>query len=293
MREEARELRRPAASPIDLDAEQEVDLGRYAATVAARWWLPLLGLTAGVAIGYAVALGGSASFRAQALVDLGNPLGPGGGSVQSVQALVARARELATADATVNAAAARAGIPRAQLRSRLDVKTVSANPARTPTAPLLSIAVTGSRPRRVARAANGVAREVVDDMSRYVNVKIADLREQIAADRRQLATIDREIAGVTRAAGRQGVGTAEGLLLLTLETRAASVREDLSERTLSLALAEEVERANVLKSAVPVKISARNARTSAIVGGVIGLLLGLLAALAWDPLASAFARRRD
>jgi len=35
----------------DLDAEREVDLGRYLDALVARWWLPVLGLLIGVVIG--------------------------------------------------------------------------------------------------------------------------------------------------------------------------------------------------------------------------------------------------
>ena len=36
----------------ELDLEREVDVRQYASTVAARWWLPLLGIVAGVVLGY-------------------------------------------------------------------------------------------------------------------------------------------------------------------------------------------------------------------------------------------------
>ena len=43
----------------DLEAEQEVDLGRYARAVVVRWWLPVAGLVAGAIVGYLISLGGS------------------------------------------------------------------------------------------------------------------------------------------------------------------------------------------------------------------------------------------
>src|SRR3954465_7730499 len=71
--------RRP--SPPDVDAEQEVDFGRWARTLAARWWLPVGGLVIGLAVGYLLALGGSQVYRAEALVSLGTPFTPNGGGV--------------------------------------------------------------------------------------------------------------------------------------------------------------------------------------------------------------------
>src|SRR3954452_12787248 len=75
--------RRP--SPPDVDAEQEVDFGRWARTLAARWWLPVGGLIVGLAVGYLLALGGSQVYKAEALVSLGIPFTPnGGGQIQSL-----------------------------------------------------------------------------------------------------------------------------------------------------------------------------------------------------------------
>src|SRR5256885_14822993 len=76
--------RRPATPPPEL-ADDEVDLGRYWASVAARWWLPLLGLVVGAIVGYLVAVGGGSTYRAQAVVSLGTPLAVGGGDLPSVQ----------------------------------------------------------------------------------------------------------------------------------------------------------------------------------------------------------------
>ena len=64
--------RGPAA---DVDAEQEVDFGRYWRAIAARWWLPVGGLVAGLVIGYLVSLGThSSTYKATAQVYLGQPL---------------------------------------------------------------------------------------------------------------------------------------------------------------------------------------------------------------------------
>ena len=49
----------PPAAPPDLDAEAEVDLGRYGRALLERWWLLLLGLVVGAIIGYLTTLGGA------------------------------------------------------------------------------------------------------------------------------------------------------------------------------------------------------------------------------------------
>src|ERR687896_2730394 len=70
--------RRP--TELDLEAEQEVDFRRYWNLVLARWWLPALGLVAGIVGGYALALGGGDVYRAEAVVYLGQPFTPNGGA---------------------------------------------------------------------------------------------------------------------------------------------------------------------------------------------------------------------
>ncbi len=69
--------KQPTTEP-DLDAEREVDIGRYLDALVARWWLPLVGLVVGVALGYLLALGGKEVFRAEATVYVGTPFSPGG-----------------------------------------------------------------------------------------------------------------------------------------------------------------------------------------------------------------------
>src|SRR5215210_8374148 len=104
-------MSRPLTS-ADLEPEQEIDLGRYAAALAARWWLALLGLVAGALVGWALALGGADVYRAQALIDLGSPQGPGGsgGAVQNPSSLVTTGREIARADRTISTVAAGTGL---------------------------------------------------------------------------------------------------------------------------------------------------------------------------------------
>src|SRR5436309_7108964 len=113
--------RRPAPPPPEL-ADDEVDLGRYWASVAARWWLPLLGLVVGAIIGYLVAVGGGSTYRAQAVVSLGTPLAVGGGILPSVQTNAAAVRQIVSAASNIQRVARDVGVRPGQL-------TVSATPA--------------------------------------------------------------------------------------------------------------------------------------------------------------------
>src|ERR671929_194426 len=130
-----RETRRPAPPPPELEGEDEVDLGRYWSAIAARWWLPLLGLLAGALIGYLVAVGGSQTYRAQAVVSLGTPLAVGGGVLPSVQT---NAAEKLAAIGIIGIAEQRRSVVTQDLLS---------------TRPLLTQAETVERGRVLARAA--------------------------------------------------------------------------------------------------------------------------------------------
>jgi uncharacterized protein involved in exopolysaccharide biosynthesis len=101
-----------AAPPPELDAEQEVDFGRYWRVIASRWWLVLGGLVAGLIIGYLVALGtNSTSYKATALVYLGQPLAPDSAApVSSSPTTLGLVSNLVTSSATVRTVAKRVGL---------------------------------------------------------------------------------------------------------------------------------------------------------------------------------------
>jgi uncharacterized protein involved in exopolysaccharide biosynthesis len=56
-----------------------------------------------------------------------------------------------------------------------------------------------------------------------------------------------------------------------------------------LAIAQAVERSRVITPAAAVDTTARSVRSSMLVGALLGLIVGLAAALLWDPVV---ARRR-
>src|SRR5712691_12039767 len=110
----------------DLDAEQEVDFGRYWRTIAARWWLPVGLLIAGLVIGYLVSLGtNSTTYRATAQVYLGQPLAPGGAAaVSSAPTTLGLVSNLVTSTATVRAVADKVGLKPGRLRGHITTKPI-------------------------------------------------------------------------------------------------------------------------------------------------------------------------
>jgi len=59
-------------------AEREVDLSRWRASLAALWWLPVLGLVLGAIVGVLFSFHGGTSYKASSLISLGQPVSPGG-----------------------------------------------------------------------------------------------------------------------------------------------------------------------------------------------------------------------
>ncbi len=290
------------APPPDLDAEQEVDFGRYWRTIAARWWLPVGGLIAGLVIGYLVALGtNSTTYKATAQVYLGQPLAVDAATpVSSAPTSLGLVSNLVTSEATVRAVAARVGLKPSRLRGHITTKPIvgiTAAKVGTP-APLLAITVAGSPPRKVAAAANRLAAVVVDSVSGYTDVKIQALKDQLALDERELASVATRIAQQSRQQaallGQTGLSASEKLIasvnfnnvLIFLDQRRAALERGRLDVRQQLSLATDVEQGRITTPAVAAKAAGPNSRTGAAVGGLIGLIVGVLAALLWDPIAA-------
>jgi hypothetical protein len=288
--------------PADLDVEQEVDFGRYGRMILARWWLPVGLLVAGLVIGYLVSVGShGSSWRATAQVYLGQPLAPGGAAaVTSAPTTLGLVANLVNSTSTVRAVAAAVGL-KGHLGGHITTKPIlgiTTNAKVGTPAPLIAITVTGSSPRKIADAANRLAGVVVDAVSGYPDVKIEKLKEQIDFDDKSIARNNDRFALAQRQQaailGNNSLAATERLLLLaninttlvTVEQRLGQLETDRLNAQQFLSLAENVERARVSSPAVASKAPGPSSRTGAAIGGLIGLIVGILAALLWDPVAA-------
>jgi len=286
----------------DLEAEQEVDFGRYWRLIAAHWWLPVGLLVAGLVIGYLVALGtNSTSYKATAQVYLGQPLAVGGAApVSSAPTNLGLVSNLVTAESSLKQAAARAGLKVGRLRGHVTTKAltgITGAKLGTP-APLLSITVTGSPAGKIARAANALADLVVKRVSPYSNAKIQALKDQLAYDNAQLQALNDRLAAARQTQAQvladKSIGATDKLVslgnlnsVITLALQQLNtLSQDRFQVRQELALAQDVEASSVISPAVAAKTAGPNSRTGAAVGGLIGLIVGILAALVWDPVAA-------
>ncbi len=278
----------------DLDAEREVDIGRYFDALVARWWLLLLGIVVGLAFGYLLALGGKEVFRAEATVYAGTPYGPGGtGVLQTIATNPNTVARIARGQETIAEVSAESGMSRRELRAGVSTRAIRTGVARTLPSQLYVVSVKGSRRGEVGRATVAIADRIVDEVGGYARLKRQTFQEELASDNRQLAAIDRHIEE-TEAAMRGASGTERltlATLLLSVEQRRGTLEQARLQARQLLALAEQVELPRIIDRGAATKTTARSTRNSAAVAGLIGLLLGFLAALLWEPIAARTGRQ--
>jgi hypothetical protein len=282
---------------VDPDAEREVDLRSAWSRIAARWWLPVGGLVVGAILGVLVSLGSSQVYKAQTLVYLGQPFTPGGaGQIQSLATNPKTVSETIRSEVALEKAARAADMRLGQLRGNVTSSIVTTAGQPKNLSPLVTIQVLAPTRAKASKAADSLAASVIAQVSPYVLEKIRELEQQIANNQRQLAEVDRRIAIATQQqnlalAPDSPLSLTEKLLVSTnsnatinsAEGRRASIQSDLTSARQLLSLAENVERSRIVLPAVARKTSATSRRNAAAVGGLIGLLLGGLAAIVADP----------
>jgi hypothetical protein len=156
--------------------------------------------------------------------------------------------------------------------------------------PLVAITVKGGQPRKVSAAANALAQVVISKVSTYADQKIANLKVLLNGENSGLTTTNARINELQDAIQKQGgLSSVERLLLVNqlgfAEQQLQQLQQQQSNTRLQLTLAQQVEKARVVTRAAAVKSTAKSQRNSALVGAFIGLLLGIAAALLWDPVA--------
>ncbi len=275
----------------DPDAEREVDLRSAWERIAARWWFPVLGTLAGILAGFALALGGGKVYEAETLIQMGQPFSPNGGA--PVASFITNGRavaEIIRSEAALEKAAKASGLRVRALRGNVTSQIVGVSgPGARPTgAPLVTIKVVAAQPLKAEKAADALAGEVIARTAAlYVDTKITAFNDQLASIQDQLNTLVPRIAQLEAAVEEPGLTALDKLVLVSsldnAQTRRGQLLDLQSDVRQQLALAENVERTQVIEPAAAVKTTARSGRNGALVGGLIGLLLGCAAALLADP----------
>jgi hypothetical protein len=256
----------------DPDAEREVDLRSAWTRITARWWLPVAGLLIGAILGVLASVGGGDVFRGRTLLYLGQPFTTsGGGQIQSLATNPKTVSQIIRSEAALRRAAAASGLTLGQLRGNVTSQAVVSTGQGRNVSPLVEITVDGPAAHKAA------------------------LEKQIASSGSELEDIDARIAGAVKqqqsVIADKSIASTDKLIVIgslnnTInfsEQRRASVQQELYQNQQLLSLAENVEKSKVVQPAVASKTTATSRRNAAAIGGLIGLLLGALAAAIADP----------
>jgi capsular polysaccharide biosynthesis protein len=268
---------------FDPEAEQEVDFGRYVRLLAARWWLLAAGLLVGAVIGYAVALGGSQTFKATATLYLGQPYSASGNvQLQAAQTNPSTVRQIAHAEIVIDQVAARCKAKPGDLRGGISTQTVSGNIAKNGQTPLVTVSVQAKKRRLASCAANALARLIIDKTSAFANQKIKNFSAQISSKQRDINAINAALQG----------GSLSTTDKLVVQIRLATEEDALLSTSQLLLQAKQVEKPSIVTGAAAQKVTARSRRNTLVVAALIGLVLGAIVALLWDGVAAGLVRRR-
>jgi len=263
----------------DPDAERDVDLHRHWNALLLRWWLPAAGLVGGIAVGLLVSIGGNQVYTAKSTVYLGQPLSPTGSvQLQSDATNPSTVGQIIHSEEALRVAAREAGMPVAKLRGHVTSRAVSGALTRLGQSPLVLITVTGSARRQSQVAANKLAQIVIARTSTYVDQLSASLNAQVDSYTRSLAAIDRASSGLSPT----------DRLIVSIQR--AQIADQLTTAKQQLAVVQAVMKGKQETFAVATKTTARSRRNTVVVAALIGLLLGIFAALLWEPAARAVRR---
>lgn len=268
----------------DPEAEQEVDFGRYWRLLGARWWVPIAGIVVGAVIGYLIALGsGSQVYNATATIYLGQPYSPSGTQqLQGPQTNPSTVKQIAHSDAVIASVASQCSAKPGAFRGGISTQSVAGNISKNGQTPLVTLTVQAKKRKVASCAANGLARLVVDKLSKYADQKIANFQQQIATYNADIKTID-------SALGSSTVSSTDKLILLQ---RLTNDQQNKLTTSQLLSEANRIEKPDVLTAAHATQTTARSRRNTVVVAALIGLVLGAIVALLWDGVAAGLARRR-
>jgi capsular polysaccharide biosynthesis protein len=263
----------PPSRGFDPEAEQEVDFAKYVRLLGVRWWLLAAGLVAGAVIGYLVSLGGTQVYSATATLYLGQPTGATGNfQLQTANTNPSAVGTVVHTQQVQLAVAAHCKAKVSEFHKGISTQTVTGALTKNGQTPLVQLSVQAKKAKIAQCAANGLANAAAKRLGSYADQKIANLTKQIAFDNGDIKSIQAAISGTA-------VSTTDKLIL---QTTLRTDQQDKIAATQLLIQAQQVEKPRVLVGGAARKITARSRRNTVVIAGVIGLILGALAALLWD-----------
>jgi hypothetical protein len=279
----------------DVEAEQEIDLGRIWRSTIARWWLPLVGLVIGAIIGLLVSLGTGKQWKASAEVYLGQPLGVGSSApVSSAPTSLGLATAYINSLYALRHASKASGIPVSRLNGKIAVKPIlglTGTKIGQP-APLMIISVTGAKAGETEKAAQDLSKLVVAQFQPYAAQKVKIIQERLNQEQAQIADVNQRLKEAQDAQARLATSAADSALvasyaqiITTLSNERFASQSDITSAKQSIAQAQGVEAPRIVSPALSANQGGPSRRSGVVIGAIIGFVLGLLAAILWDPIA--------
>jgi hypothetical protein len=245
----------------------ELDLVELGTRVRRRWPLLLVCGAIGVFGGYLAQRATGPAFEARTTLAV---------TQQGVFARAASLAAIAHSPALLEPIAARVRVPAARLQRDVAVVALGGAVATGGRAQQIQVVVRAGRRSAALVGSRAIATALLARIDAYDVASTASLEAQLRDARRQLADADR----LAKLAAAPGPSADRAVRLTTLgleQMRRDTLTGELG--TLRLQLAQlQVTRSFVQASAVS-RTSARTPASSALVGGAIGLLVGVLAAL--------------
>ena len=204
-------------------------------------------------------------------------------------------------EAALRRAAAASGLTVGQLRGNVSSQAIVTAGQGKNVSPLVEITVDAAAARKAEKAADSLAESVVGVVSTYVDQKIELLNKQIVSSKTELEDINARVSSAVKqqqdVIADKSISATDKLIAISSlnntisfsEQRRGTVQQELFQNQQLLSLAENVEKSKIVQPAAASKTTATSRRNAAAIGGLIGLLLGALAASIADP----FLQRRN
>jgi capsular polysaccharide biosynthesis protein len=273
----------------DAGAEREIDLGRLKRSVAERWWIVVVGVVAGMIAGALYSLSGGNVWQASVLVVPGQPFSPSGAPVLSYQSSPRSIQVLVTSESALERAAAAAHVPVEKIRGRVTTEAIATGvgSATSRGANLIRITVQSSKPKHAEDAANALGNIVVSDTtSPYVKKSIKTYLSKEKRYNAQLTSLTRVIESYTNALAKEHLAFLPKLIMVNqldaAIARQGALNDKLAATDQQLTLVQNIEIAQLIEHAAAAQTTARSRRNSILVGALIGLIGGLIAAVVVD-----------
>jgi capsular polysaccharide biosynthesis protein len=278
-----------APAPHDPGVEREIDLSRWKTALRERWWIAAAGLVVGAVIGGVYSLSGGGIYQASVLIAPGQPFSPSGAPVLTYSSSPRSINEIATSEANLDLAAAKAQMPVGQLRGDVTTHTIStgAGSAASRGSSLIQVIVQAKKKKWAEDAANALGKIVQDQTtSTYVKKSIAIYETRNKNFSTRLTSVNGLIDTFDQALTDKSLSPIDRLTLaVQLDSavgRQGNLQDEISGNQQQLTLAQQIEQAQIISPAAGEKTTARSRRTSILFGAIIGLLIGVIVAIVVD-----------